>query len=128
MSAIRGQGNLTTEVAFVSFLRRHHLHGWRRHVALPGRPDFVFRSARLAVFVDGCFWHGCPRCYRAPRNNAAYWADKLLTNRRRDRKVCRELRAKGWSVCRVWEHALRESPERVAKRIARILEKNTPSK
>jgi DNA mismatch endonuclease Vsr len=81
------------------------------------RPDFVFQEARVAVFVDGCFWHGCPRCYVRPRGNAAFWRKKLATNRARDRRVNRALRRLGWRVVRIWEHELRNE-----ERIRRILD------
>jgi DNA mismatch endonuclease (patch repair protein) len=70
------------------------------------KPDFVFRKLKLAVFVDGCFWHGCPRHFIKPRNNAAFWRAKIAANRTRDRFVNRTLRAQGWKVLRIWEHAL----------------------
>jgi DNA mismatch endonuclease (patch repair protein) len=103
MAAIRSTGNATTELRLASALRRAGLSGWRRHQALLGKPDFVWPAHRLAVFVDGCFWHGCPRCYQLPRHNAGYWAAKVHRNRTRDRIVSRELRKKGWTVIRLWE-------------------------
>lgn len=104
MRAIRGKGNRTTELAFARILRQRRLSGWRRHLRqLPGRPDFAWPRLRVAVFVDGCFWHGCPRCYRAPTRNTTFWAEKVAANRRRDRRVSARLRARGWSVLRVWE-------------------------
>lgn len=78
--------------------------------------DIVFRSAKVAVFIDGCFWHGCPRHGTRPRTNADYWLPKLEKNRERDRQTSRRLRREGWSVLRFWEH---EDPERVASRIER---------
>lgn len=106
MSSIRSAGNLTTERKLAKLLRAGGLSGWRRHEALPGKPDFVFKSHRLAIFVDGCFWHGCPRCYRLPEDNRDYWKTKLLANRCRDKRVNRKLRSAGWTVVRCWEHAL----------------------
>jgi DNA mismatch endonuclease (patch repair protein) len=70
------------------------------------KADFVFRQARLAVFVDGCFWHSCPKHATKPKNNRAFWRRKLTANQRRDRIVNRTLRAQGWRVLRIWEHAL----------------------
>jgi len=70
------------------------------------RPDFVFRELRVAVFVDGCFWHGCPRCYIRPGQNRKFWDAKHATNKERDRKVNRALKAAGWTVLRLWEHEL----------------------
>ena len=125
MSAIRGRGNLSTEMRMVRLLRAAGLVGWRRHQRLPGRPDFVFRREKVAIFVDGCFWHGCPRCYKAPATRGDFWAFKLADNRRRDRRVSRQLRAMGWAVVRVWECRLRASPARDLKRIRRKLNSGT---
>ena len=70
------------------------------------RPDFVFRQGRVALFVDGCFWHACPVHATKPRGNAAFWREKLARNQARDRLVTRMLRTKGWKVIRIWEHEL----------------------
>lgn len=106
MSRIRGKGNEATEITLISLLREHQLTGWRRHQLVFGRPDFVFRRQRVAVFVDGCFWHGCPRHFKMPRGNRAFWTRKMANNRARDRLVNRTLRADGWRVIRIWEHSL----------------------
>jgi DNA mismatch endonuclease, patch repair protein len=123
MTSIRSKGNATTEGAFLQLLRKAKISGWRRHLNLPGKPDFVFRSRRLAVFIDGCFWHGCPKCYRLPEDNRPYWKAKVLSNRRRDRRRTRELRLLDWRVLRVWEHSLK-SPvgrERILSQLRRVL-------
>lgn len=119
MASIRSKGNTTTERAFLSMLRKARISGWRRHLNLPGKPDFVFRSRRVAIFLDGCFWHGCPRCYRLPQDNRAYWKKKLIGNCRRDRRRSRELRSLGWRVLRIWEHALK-SPRGRSRILARV--------
>lgn len=119
MASIRSKGNKTTEGFFLSILRRGKISGWRRHLGLPGRPDFAFRAERLAIFLDGCFWHGCPRCYRLPQDNRSYWRQKVLGNRRRDRRHSRELRSLGWRVLRVWEHTL-ESPQGRSQILANV--------
>src|SRR5882724_2685179 len=106
MSSIRSKGNRTTEITFVNILRTAKITGWRRHQDLPGKPDFIFKSKRLAVFIDGCFWHGCPKCYRLPQDNRSYWREKVVSNRRRDRRRTSQLRRLGWGVMRVWEHRL----------------------
>jgi DNA mismatch endonuclease (patch repair protein) len=121
MSRIRGRGNRETELVLVAIFRRQGISGWRRNWPVFGRPDFVFPRERVAVFVDGCFWHGCPRHYNVPANNAAFWRRKRLVNRRRDRQVDRTLRKSGWRVVRIWEHALRDE-SRVATRVRRVLE------
>jgi DNA mismatch endonuclease (patch repair protein) len=87
-----------------------------------GKPDFVFPKLRLAVFVDGCFWHRCPRHAVKPKQNAAFWRRKISANKARDRLVSRTLRRQGWSVLRIWEHELaRKHERRVAAKIRRVL-------
>lgn len=85
--------------------------GWSRlsGVRLPGSPDLVIPSVKLAVFVDGCFWHGCPLHYEAPQSRADFWAKKLSDNKARDATVNKELEQLGWTVLRIWEHSLRPS-------------------
>lgn len=106
MSRIRGSANKDTEIAFTRFLRAHRISGWRRKQAIFGKPDFVFPKLRLAIFIDGCFWHGCPKHGTQPKNNAVFWSGKLDGNRIRDRRVNRTLRTNGWFVVRIWEHEL----------------------
>ena len=88
------------------------------------RPDFIFRAQRVAVFVDGCFWHGCPRHGTRPRQNRKFWDEKIARNRARDRLVTRRLRQLGWTVLRLWECALaqKRQPATLA-RLLRALEK-----
>ncbi len=135
MSLIRSTGNAATELRLMALLRAGKIIGWRRHLSLPlpppkagagekkirkarVRPDFVFRQQRLAVFVDGCFWHGCPRHATRPRQNRKFWDEKIARNRQRDRLVTRELRKSGWTVLRLWECAL--SRKRQAHTLARL--------
>ncbi len=92
---------------------------YRLHTGLPGRPDFVFPRLKLAVFVDGCFWHGCPIHYQAPATRAAFWRAKLHNNRRRDVTVNAQLRKAGWTVVRVWEHTVRRDLPRAVAMIRR---------
>ena len=120
MSRIRGKGNKSTEIKLLNLFRENGIKGWRRHQPLTGKPDFVFPKERLAVFVDGCFWHGCPRCYMEPRKNIEFWRKKVQGNQRRDRRVTRQLRENGWRVCRIWECRLK-NPEPVISRIQRML-------
>ena len=124
MSRIRGKGNRTTELALAAAFKRAGITGWRRHVAIklplgprvarraegdqPDRSsDFVFKLVRLAVFVDGCFWHSVRCTPKIPENNHEFWQQKLSRNVERDRLVNRELRKAGWRVWRVWEHSLK---------------------
>jgi DNA mismatch endonuclease (patch repair protein) len=142
MSRIRSRGNKDTELALARLLRANGISGWRRHVQVrivdcglrsstsprPSpqrgegvrvRPDFVFPKFKLAVFVDGCFWHGCPKHATWPAHRAAWWRRKIEGNKTRDRLVNRALRRAGWRILRIWECELR-FPESC---IRRILEK-----
>ncbi|MCE9609566.1 MAG: very short patch repair endonuclease [Chthoniobacter sp.] len=122
MARIRSRGNRDTELRLIALMREHGITGWRRNARVFGKPDFVFRAARLAVFVDGCFWHGCPRHATKPATRAEWWAAKLARNAQRDRDVTRTLRKAGWRVLRIWECALtRTRRARTAARIARAL-------
>lgn len=118
MAKVRGRGNRSTELELVRLMRNAGITGWRRHAAVFGNPDFVFRGPRLAVFVDGCFWHGCPRHETKPRNNAAYWRKKFARNKARDGLVTRTLHKSGWRVLRIWEHEL--ARKRKGRLVARI--------
>lgn len=103
MSRIRGEGT-APERGLERALRAAGVRFLRQSRDLPGRPDIVVPSARLAVFVHGCFWHGCPRHYRAPKSNRGFWRRKLVSNRRRDERCRRTLRRMGWRTVAVWEH------------------------
>src|SRR5712671_433926 len=87
MACIRSRGNKGTEMRMIVLLRAHGITGWRRSARVFGRPDFVFHRERVALFVDGCFWHGCPRHATMPANNRAFWRAKLARNAARDRTV-----------------------------------------
>ena len=131
MSRIRSRGNRDTELALARLLRANGITGWRRHLEIRKaesgkrkfkvRPDFVFRQLRFALFVDGCFWHGCPKHATKPANNRAFWKKKLAGNKTRDRVVNRALRLAGWQVLRIWECDLRNA-KRILKRIEKHLE------
>ena len=131
MSRIRSRGNKDTELRLVSLLRQHRISGWRRHIMIHAeplkvRPDFVFRHERVALFVDGCFWHGCPKHGTKPRGNASFWKKKFEANKTRDRLVTRTLRRSGWRVLRLWEHELsRKNEARAVRRILQSLSKTT---
>jgi DNA mismatch endonuclease (patch repair protein) len=107
MRAVRSSGNKATELVLMHLLRRQHITGWRRNAPLTGKPDFLFQHQRLAVFVDGCFWHGCPTHCRMPSSKQAYWRPKIAKNKARDKLVTTALRKRGWQVLRIWEHELR---------------------
>jgi DNA mismatch endonuclease (patch repair protein) len=122
MRAIRSASNRSTERRLASLLAKSGLRGWRlRAKGLPGTPDFVFLRERVAVFSDGCFFHGCTHCGHVPKTNSVYWRAKIARNRRRDVRVDRKLRALGYSVVHIWECQLRNHPSRCLRRIERVL-------
>ncbi|MGB8476696.1 MAG: very short patch repair endonuclease [Candidatus Acidiferrum sp.] len=119
MSRIRGRGNKDTELRIMALFQAHRINGWRRGVSLFGKPDFVFRRERVALFVDGCFWHrhlGCKFSY-TPKSRTEFWLPKFERNVARDRLVTRTLRKAGWRVVRIWECQL------TPKKQARVLRK-----
>jgi len=120
MSRVLGRGNKATEGALIKVFRRFHITGWRRHLKLFGNPDFVFLEHRLVVFVDGCFWHNCPKHGTLPWANRSFWREKLNRNIARDRLVNLTLRRNSWRVLRVWQHDL-TNEARLAGRFRRLI-------
>ncbi len=86
-----------------------------------GKPDFANKTKKVAVFVDGCFWHKCPTCHRQPQSNTDYWIPKLERNVRRDKEINITLRRMGWKVYRVWEHEVNTNSQKVTNKISRML-------
>jgi len=121
MSRIRSSGNKDTEQALANLFRQNNITGWRRNQKIYGKPDFVFKKLKLAVFVDGCFWHGCPRCYRPPKTNQKFWRNKIARNRDRDISVNQELRKQGWRIIRIWEHDLASRADKITHKIQSVL-------
>lgn len=123
MSGIRSKGNKSTELRLIALFREYGIKGWRRNSSLVGHPDFVFPNERVAVFVDGCFWHGCRLCTksRLPKTNRVFWREKIESNKKRDKKISRILSVLGYKVVRIRECSLKKSPksqiERVLKRL-----------
>jgi len=112
MARVHSKGNKTTEARLIGLLRSSKITGWRRHQRIFGRPDFVWPKKKLAVFVDGCFWHGhgCGKNL-SPQTNSKAWEIKLRRNQKRDRLVTKTLRVMGWRVVRIWECELRTGPK-----------------
>ena len=100
---------MRTELRLARMMRAGGLWGWRRHLPILGRPDFSFRKHKVAVFVDGCFWHGCPKCFQLPKQNRAFWEVKIEGNQKRDRSVNGRLRKLGWKVIRIKECQLKHA-------------------
>ena len=119
MTSVKSEGNKSTELLMIKLFRRLGISGWRRRSSIVGKPDFVFPKLKVAVFVDGCFWHGCPEHYKKPSTNKKYWSDKVEGNRRRDQETDDCLVAAGWTVLRAWEH---EDPVDVAGQVEAAIE------
>jgi DNA mismatch endonuclease (patch repair protein) len=118
MSRIRSSGNRSTEKRFRALLVSSGLSGWKLHPrAIEGKPDFYFVEPRVAVFIDGCFWHGCPKCYIAPISNSAYWSSKILRNRSRRMMITKKLESQGIKVVQLWEHDLRRNPRTCVNKV-----------
>jgi DNA mismatch endonuclease (patch repair protein) len=120
MRSVKGRGNASTELKVVSLFRANKITGWRRHLPLTGKPDFAFPKSRVALFVDGCFWHGHDCRNLTPAQNSDYWQAKIARNVARDVRVTKELEAKGWRVLRVWECELKE-PARFVARVSDLI-------
>lgn len=124
MSSVKGTSNKTTERRLRAALAQAKIVGWRLHPpSVVGRPDFFFSGDRLAVFVDGCFWHACSRCGHFPRSNSAYWRAKLHRTRQRDRKTTQSLVAEGYRVLRFWEHEVQHDLQMCVRQIGSVLRK-----
>ncbi len=125
MSLIRSHGNKATELRLIEVFKLHRITGWRRRQALFGKPDFVFRRERVAVFVDGCYWHRHPGCSSAsnPKSRREFWLPKFASNVARDKLVMRTLKRSGWRVVRIWECQLTtRHSSRAAMRVRRALD------
>lgn len=101
---------------------------FRLRTSLPGKPDIVFPKQKLAIFVDGCFWHGCPEHFRLPQTNREFWRDKISANQERDRRVDRALKRDGWQACRIWEHELKDSLTVTVLKVENLLKIKPTSK
>jgi DNA mismatch endonuclease (patch repair protein) len=119
MSRVRGRGNRKTELRLLEILRMNKIRGWRRNSLLLGKPDFVFPDAKVVVFVDGCFWHCCPKHGTIPTDNRKFWKQKLTQNKVRDLATNKLLQSRGWRVLRIWQHELVRRNERTLIRRVR---------
>lgn len=108
MSKVKSSGNKSTEVKLIEIFSSLGIKGWRRNYKVKGHPDFVFPKKRIAVFVDGCFWHGHDCRNTRPSANAEYWEKKRMRNMERDRATTQMFMDRGWTVIRIWECELRK--------------------
>ena len=127
MANVRSRDNKSTERRLRALLVQSGICGWKvQAMELEGKPDFAFPSRRLLVFVDSCFWHGCPRHLRLPNTRKGYWNSKIRRNKERDRAIRARLSASGWKVLRIWEHEL-SNPSRVLQKLNRLLDRGLPA-
>jgi len=103
MKSVKSKGNKSTELKLIETFDKLDLKGWRRNYPVKGKPDFVFLKPKVAVFADGCFWHGHNCRNVSPATNKEYWKKKIDRNKKRDKEVTRRLRNRGWKVFRIWE-------------------------
>ena len=113
MSMIRAK-NTKPEITLRKLISASGLRGYKLRYRLIGKPDIVFPRRKTIVFIDGCFWHKCPKCFIEPATNKRFWKKKIESNVKRDKIVNAELRKKGWRVLRIWEHEIRN--EKIIKR------------
>jgi DNA mismatch endonuclease (patch repair protein) len=121
MSSVRGK-NTKLELSLRRELWRSGVHRYRINMKIKGKPDILFPKEKVAVFIDGCFWHGCPRCYTRPKSNQAYWDNKKIENIARDRRVDNYLAGQGFKVVRLWEHEIIGSMHDATEKIMTALE------
>lgn len=117
MSNVHSKGNKTTEIKLIEVFNERDIKGWRRNYPVKGHPDFVFPQKRMAVFVDGCFWHGHDCRNTRPKQNEEFWAKKRERNMARDKAVTKAFELRGWTVLRIWECELKRKnlPELLMK-------------
>ena len=127
MRAVKSKGTSLERILW-SMLAGMGLRGWHKNVDhLPGKPDVVFFEERIAIFVDGCFWHGCPICNRSlPETNREYWKRKIERNKRRAREAEQLLESDGWKVLRFWEHEMRKNRQAVRRKLRAAIQTNKP--
>lgn len=108
MSKVRSKGNKSTELRLIEVFHEYGITGWRRNYPVKGHPDFVFMERRIAVFVDGCFWHGHDCRNTRPKENEDFWAAKRERNIMHDREITAKFKQREWTVIRIWECELKK--------------------
>ena len=120
MSTIRGK-NTKPEIKIRKIIwsrnKRYRIHDR----TIFGTPDISNKKRRLAVFIDGCFWHGCSRCYKEPQTNTEFWRTKIKNNRERRKKVISKLKVEGWNIMEFWEHEINQDSKAIARKIVKML-------
>lgn len=108
MQKVRSNNNKSTELKLIKLFNEHEITGWRRNYKVKGHPDFVFLKEKVAIFVDGCFWHGHDCRNTRPKDNAEYWQKKRERNIKHDKEVTQLFENRGWNVLRIWECELKK--------------------
>lgn len=122
MSRVRSKGNKSTELRLIEIFRSQDIIGWRRNYPVKGHPDFVFPKQKIAVFVDGCFWHGHDCRNTRPKNNKDFWSAKRKRNITNDRSVTKKFKKRGWTVFRIWECELKnKNLQKLLRRFDKIM-------
>ena len=111
MKKVRSKNNRSTELRLIDVFNQYGIKGWRRNYQVKGHPDFVFLSCKVAIFVDGCFWHGHDCRNTRPSDNAEYWNKKRERNMKHDIEITALFEKRGWKVLRIWECELRKKKE-----------------
>lgn len=107
MKKVRSKNNKSTELKLIQIFKENNIHGWRRNYKVKGHPDFVFLSKKIAIFVDGCFWHGHDCRNTKPKDNQEYWDKKRDRNMKHDTEITEYFENRGWTVIRIWECELK---------------------
>jgi DNA mismatch endonuclease (patch repair protein) len=123
MRSVKSRENQSTELKLISIFKDYKIKGWRRNYKLHGKPDFVFPQKKIALFADGCFWHGHNCRGLKPSTNQQYWDNKISKNRRRDNETNRYLSNIGWTVIRIWECELKK--RKLPKRFVNLFNKTS---
>lgn len=122
MSQIKGK-DTQPELILRKALSHVGLRGYRLHYKLLGKPDIVFLKRKIAIFIDGCFWHRCPKCFSELSTTKKYWVKKIQSNIDRDQRVNKILKKMGWKILRIWEHDTERNLNICLLRIRRLLKK-----
>ena len=118
MSRIRGKWTRQEIIIHNKLKGRKIKH--KMHPKISGKPDIMLKDAKVLVFLDGCFWHKCPRCFNEPENNREFWISKIEDNVRNDKIITRNLKKDGWKVLRIWEHEIRNDSDICIKKIEEL--------
>lgn len=122
MRAVKSSGNKSTELKLIALFKNNGISGWRRKYPVKGHPDFVFLDRKVAIFVDGCFWHG-HSCRHWPRTNEEFWRKKIEGNTRHDLAITKRFEDRGWQVFRIWEcELLKKNQSQVISTLKELLE------